>query len=129
MSSPPEQVKPPQPRASADDEPVSEAVTAAFRHLADHWDDEEAHRRFIALCQTLGALSYAGGQYRHICDLHDAREAMARRQIDAVIASAAVELFSQREPARRRAPILLIVSMIISGAAFLYTLKLAFSLM
>lgn len=126
MSSPSE---PASKRPASPEEPVSEAVTTAFAHLLEHWDDEQAHRRFIALCQTLGALSYAGGQYRHICDQHDAREPMARRQIDAVVASAAAELFSQRQPTPPRAPILLIVSVIVSGAAFLYTLKLAFSLM
>jgi hypothetical protein len=115
--------------ATSADEPVSDAVTTAFGHVLEHWDDADAHRRFIALCQTLGALSYAGGQYRHISDLHDAREEMARRQIDAVVASAAAELFSQRQPIPRRAPILLIVSVIVSGGAFLYMLKLAFSLM
>lgn len=111
-------------------EPVPAAAENAWRQLQDHWDDEQAHRRFVALCQAVGALSYAGGQYRQVSDQRDAREAMARRQIDAVVASAAAELFAQRQPApQRRAPVFTIVTVIVSGSAILYTLKLILSTM
>lgn len=114
--------------APGDDELLPSALTDAWAQLLDNWDDQDAHRRFVALCQTLGALAYAGGQYRSVCEQRDEREPMARRQIDAVVAAAALELMNFKTPSEtRRNPLPLIIALIVSSSFVVYTLASVFA--
>ena len=85
--------------------PDADPIERAWSELQVSWDDEQAHRRFIAACATAGALPSAGRLYREVRDTDPARSAVARRQIDAVMAAALANLDLARAPrstARRR---------------------------
>jgi hypothetical protein len=60
----------------------------AWREVEANWDDDKAHRRFIAFCAAQGALEQAGRRYREVREGDAARSAEARRRIDAVLAAA-----------------------------------------
>jgi type VI protein secretion system component VasF len=99
-------------------------VEAAWILVLKRWDDPSAHKRFLTLCHAVGTLAFAGGQYREVVNAADEREAVAREQIDAVIALASAELFADRPAATPRAPIARIVMTIVSGSALLYSIRM-----
>jgi hypothetical protein len=73
-------------------------IDNAWAAVEANWGDADAHRRFIALCALQGALPTAGKRYREIRDSDPARRDFARRQIDAVMASALSNLDLTRAP-------------------------------
>lgn len=106
--------------------PSGRPALEAWEKLLVTWDDDEAHRRFIALCAALGDLAFAGGQYRQVIELHDQREAAAKRHVDAVIAAAAVQLAQhQPAPVNYTRP-LTIIAFVISAVLIAFALRMVF---
>ena len=83
-----------------------EALEAAWETVLESWDDDDAHRKLIALCQSFGRLDFAGAHYRAIAnDEKDARHAVAKKQIDRILAAAMATLETTKtepSPAPRR---------------------------
>jgi len=91
----------PPPNAATSPTPLD----LAWTELETNWGDEQAHRRFIALCAMQGALPTAGRLYREVRDSDPTRSELAKRQIDAVMAAALSNLDLARAPrpqSRRR---------------------------
>ncbi len=80
------------------DSDLASALDRAWAEVESHWEDDDAHRRFIALCAMQGALPTAGQRYRAVRDSDPARSERARRQIDAVLAAALASLDLTRDP-------------------------------
>lgn len=78
------------------------SIEAAWQQVRADWDDEEAHRRFRALCAAVGRLPEAGRRYREVRerDPDPARRAAAERHIDALLALATSTLEHLRTPPR-----------------------------
>ena len=68
------------------------------------WGDEEAHRRFIGLCDVMGRLDEAGARYRTVREGDPARAEEAGRRIDQVVARALVTLQAERSEPTEGAP-------------------------
>lgn len=77
-------------------------VGAAWRRLEQDWDNEEAHRRFIAFCAMHGALDHAGRLYRAVRDADPVRRDDAARRLNAVMAAAVEQLSLTRTPRSAR---------------------------
>ena len=80
------------------DPELASALESAWAEVESHWEDDEAHRRFIALCAMQGALPTAGQRYRLVRDADPARSERARRQIEAIMAAALANLDLTRAP-------------------------------
>jgi hypothetical protein len=78
------------------------AVDEAWEELGRKWEDDAAHRRFVAFCSATGSLAEAGGRYRSVIESDPARAERARRQIGAVMAAALLTLEGSREPVKVR---------------------------
>ncbi len=81
---------------------IAASVGEAWCEVERNWDDDLAHRRFIALCSASGTLAEAGGRYREVAARDPERRERAKRQIGAVMAAALVTLQATREPAKVR---------------------------
>jgi len=88
------------PGSSAPAPPAPDPIPDAWAEVERAWDDPEAHRRFRALCATLGRLPEAGRRYREVRDRDPARREAAERHIDALLALAASSLEGLRSPPR-----------------------------
>lgn len=74
------------------------AIAAAWRKLEGDWANEDAHRRFIALCATCGALNEAGRLYRNVRDNDPTRADEAKRRLNGVMMAAVEQLSLARTP-------------------------------
>ncbi len=88
--------------SSVGDETLEEAWAA----VDEGWDDDDAHKRFIAVCDAIGRLDEAGARYRAVKESEPERAEEAQRRIDQVVTRALLTLQSQRvepsdEPRRR----------------------------
>jgi hypothetical protein len=83
-----------------------EPVQAAWDRLLETWDDRGAHRKFVALCASLGRLGDAGKRYRAVRDddPEPARRDEARAQIDRLFGVAMQSLEALKTPPRTRPP-------------------------
>ncbi len=103
--------------------PIDEqGLERAWAEVEAHWGDDQAHRRFIALCTVQGALPTAGKWYREVRDSDPTRSEMARRQIDAVMAAALAGLNLARAPRPQGRRRLLWIGYGLSAFFVLYTL-------
>jgi hypothetical protein len=81
-----------------------------WRRLTASWDDRAAHDAFVERCREDGELGVAAARYREVIQRGAAyREASdrmesAQRQIESVLALAAVELETLRAPRPRDLP-------------------------
>jgi hypothetical protein len=76
-------------------------IDAAWDKLQVDWQSDEAHRRFIALCATHGALGEAGSRYRALRDAEPARSAEIELRLKAVMAAALAQMSNARTPRPR----------------------------
>jgi hypothetical protein len=80
-------------------------IDAAWSKLQADWQSEDAHRRFVALCATHGALGEAGTRYRRAREADPNLNADVERRLNAVMAAALEQLTSMRtrprEPGKR----------------------------
>ncbi|MFT3921262.1 MAG: hypothetical protein QM778_01880 [Myxococcales bacterium] len=97
-------------------------IESAWAELEANWDDDQAHRRFIALCVTQGALPTAGQRYRHVRDSDPSRSQVASRQIEAVMAAALSTLDLSRSPPPKGRQRLQWIAFGLSAFFVLYTL-------
>lgn len=105
-----------------------DALEAAWETVLESWDDDESHRKFVALCQSLRRLEFAGTHYRPIAsDDADERQAVAKKQIDRILAAAMATLETTKtepSPAPRRKVVffaLLVATALIMLAIWVYT--------
>ncbi len=91
-------------------------IAEAWEALQQEWEDPKAHKRFIALCQSLDGLSEAGRRYRAVrdSDEEEARRAEAERQIDAILAQAlaTLEVLKSPPPPKRNTALLLVAAVV-----------------
>lgn len=72
----------------------------AWRELERAWDNEGAHRKFIAFCAAQAALGEAGRRYRQVRETDPTRAEQAKRGSDAVLTAAMQSMqVTRREPA------------------------------
>ena len=93
----------------------------AFAEVEAHWDQEAAHRKFIAFCRVQGALAEAGRRYRAVRDGDPTRREAACRWIDAVLAAAMQNMEVLRTEKPRRSKKLTWVVVAASVCLMLYT--------
>ena len=106
----------------------SDALEAAWEKVLEEWDDDDSHRKLIALCQSFGRLDFAGSRYREIAnDEGDERHLVAKKQIDRILAAAMATLETTKtepSPAPRRKVLLfalLMATALILFAMWVYT--------
>jgi ferric-dicitrate binding protein FerR (iron transport regulator) len=80
----------------------SSDLQAAWEQVEAKWEDEAAHRHFVAFCAATGSLAEAGARYRAVAERDPARRERAKQQIGAVMATALLTLEAAREPAKVR---------------------------
>ena len=95
-----------------------DALEAAWEKVLEDWAEDEAHRKFVALCQSFGRLDFAGSHYREIAnDEKDERQPVAKKQIDRILAAAMATLETTKtepSPAPRRKVMLFALIMAIA---------------
>lgn len=95
-------------------------VDDAWSRLEARWEDDEAHRKFIALCAAMGRLPEAARRYREVRENDESRRERAAAQIDRLLAHAMSTLESQRsEPPRNIRPVLVWIAAAITIAMIL----------
>ncbi|MCP3139599.1 hypothetical protein [Pyxidicoccus xibeiensis] len=82
----------------ADEHQPSEALAGAWRALAEHWDDGEAHDRLMTLAMGRGELAMVGRLYR-LRLAWAPEDAMAKRGRDEVVRRATLVVPATAEPA------------------------------
>ncbi|MAQ14876.1 MAG: hypothetical protein CMN30_08780 [Sandaracinus sp.] len=89
-----------------------EPLEVAWERVEAEWAEDEAHLRFISLCQVLGRLDEAGARYRAVREADPERADEAARRIDQVVARALATLHAQRveTPPKRNRRLLLLVA-------------------
>lgn len=85
------------PDPDADDSSTDELVRA-WQSVERDWTNDEAHRRFLALCAVSDRLAEAGRRYRRVRDEDPARAPQAERSIDALLAIATEQLLQHKTP-------------------------------
>lgn len=84
---------------------ATDPLDAAWAEVEAHWDDPAAHRKFLALADTLDQLADAGRRYRSVREGDSTRAERATEQIDALLLVAMTRMKVEKsEPpkARRR---------------------------
>ncbi len=94
----------------------------AWTELEGAWDDDAAHRRFIALCSARGALAEAGRRYREVQERDPMRRDQAARRLDAVLAAALSSLETGRARPKPRRSRLFWAACGVCGGLCLYAL-------
>jgi hypothetical protein len=111
---------------SVQTDPFADEIEKAWLDVLANWHDEQAHKRFIALCSSLERLDLAGGYYRQISDADPDRREEAKKRISDIIAASTELLYGQiREPPRRQTK-LFIGALIMSVSMIVYVLWLIF---
>ena len=89
---------------------------SAWRELEARWDDPDAHRKFIALCNAADALAEAGRRYRRVREQDSERREEAERRTDEILGLAMQRITALRtEPPQRRGT-LLVIATLVAGA-------------
>jgi hypothetical protein len=98
-------------------EGVDDAVEAAWRKVVVAWDDDDAHRRFLALCDASDRLGEAGRRYRAVKESEPARAERAEAQIDAVLGLAMRNLSALKtEPSKKGTqPVMFLLAFAVSA--------------
>ena len=100
--------------ATPPDEELDEALEAAWARAEAEWDDDDAHRKFIALCASFGRLDAAGGRYRAVRESDPERAEVAKKQIDRIVAHAMATLqVTRTEPSERPRRSLLFAALVL----------------
>jgi len=103
---------------SVEEEP--DPIAAAWEALEQAWGDEQAHKRFVSLCASVGRLPEAGRRYRTVRDTDPARAEMAAGQIAQLLRVAMLSLETQRAtPPQRPRVVLLLVALLVTATMIL----------
>lgn len=97
-----------------------ESLEEAWAHLEESWDEDDAHKRFIAVCDAIGRLDEAGARYRAVREADPARAAEAARRIDQIVVRALATLHAQRvePPAAPRRRLLWVAAAVFLALTF-----------
>ncbi|MBN1652413.1 MAG: hypothetical protein JXA30_01420 [Deltaproteobacteria bacterium] len=101
-------------------------IEQTWSELSSDWESDQAHKRFIALCLSLGRLDLAGGHYREIGEADPTKRAEAERRIAAIIAAGTEILYSQRSEKPRGQPRLFLIALGVSLSMIGYSLWLLY---
>lgn len=86
--------------------PTSDPLELAWQEVLAQWDEPQAHKRFLALADTLDRLADAGRRYRAVRESDPARAERASKQVDALLGIAVTKMSAvEKSPppkARRR---------------------------
>lgn len=97
-------------------------LDAAWAELEAHWNDAGAHKKFLALADTLDQLPDAGRRYRLVRESDPARAERAKQQVDALLVLAMSRMKAEKSPepkARRRLDFIALgISAALVAAAF-----------
>jgi hypothetical protein len=74
-----------------------ETLDILWTNVVNHWDDDAAHKAFLAYCQTSERLGEAAGRYAALKD-DAAKGPAARKRLEAVALLATASLQASREP-------------------------------
>ena len=90
--------------------PHEEAIESAWESLCASWDTDDAHRKFLALCESFGRLDAAGQRYRQIAESDDPRAASAQKRIDQLVvrAMATMQMLKEEPSGKARTLVLLL---------------------
>lgn len=75
---------------------ADESLEEAWTLVEEGWEDDGAHKRFIALCDAVGRLDEAGARYRAVQESDEKRAPEAKRRIDQIVVRALATLQAQR---------------------------------
>lgn len=98
----------------------------AWSEVIADWQDERSHKRFIALCLSVGRLDFAAGRYRAIGDTDQSKREEAQRRISEIIAASTEVLYRQKSAKPRRQTKLFFVALGVSLSMVGYSLWLLF---
>ena len=76
-------------------------IDRAWAEVEANWEDDEAHKRFMALAATLDRLKDAGTRYREVREKDPARADAAGERINELLSRAMVRLMSNAQPSKR----------------------------
>ncbi|MEM9068313.1 MAG: hypothetical protein AAGE52_07390 [Myxococcota bacterium] len=105
---------------------LDETLTQGWERVEEAWDDDEAHRKFVALCASFGRLDAAGKRYSKVRDSDPKRREVAEAQIERVLkqAMATLELTkTEPNPAPKRRLMwvaLAVASLLVGFALYLW---------
>ncbi|MDH5493419.1 MAG: hypothetical protein OEY14_15810 [Myxococcales bacterium] len=103
------------------DEAEDPLLDEAWARLEAEWGAPQAHRRFVALCASLGRLAEAGARYRVVRMGDPERREQAEEGIEIVLEHAMRSLSQIRtEPSRRGVERAQLLALLI-GSAFVFT--------
>jgi hypothetical protein len=77
---------------------VDLGLDAAWSDVEARWDDEDAHKAFVARCVATGRLPEAGRRYREVRDRDPSRRESAAAHIDRLLSLATRNLELTRSP-------------------------------
>ena len=81
---------------------ADDPIEAAWRQLEATWDDEAAHKKFLALCAATDRMAEAGRRYREVRESDPERAEVAKAQIDRLLVMAMQNLEALKtEPTQR----------------------------
>ncbi len=107
-----------------------EAIESAWQEVLAAFDDEASHKKFLALCSGLDRLSEAGRRYRAIKDDEaDPRSAMAKRQVDRLLALAMQNLDAIKTPPEQKRSVKTILFFVAFGVSATLVISALWSMM
>lgn len=74
-----------------------EAIQSACDALVASWDSDDAHRKFLALCESFGRLDAAGLFYRKVAESPGPRAQDAKKRIDQLVVRAMANMQALRQ--------------------------------
>lgn len=111
-----------------DGERAIDPVSEAWRAVEADWSSTEAHRRFLAVCDSLDRLAEAGRRYRIVKETDPNRRAAAEARIEELLGLAMKRVRLDRtEPSQRRSRlewVALGLSIVLVTAAILSALRM-----
>lgn len=94
--------------------PHEEAIESAWESLCASWDSDDAHRKFLALCESFERLDAAGQRYREMAESDDPRAAGAQKRIDELVVRAMAKMQAVRvEPSGRPRTFVLLLGIVL----------------
>ena len=91
-----------------------EVIQSAWEALMASWDNDDAHRKFLALCESVGRLDAAGQRYREVAESQGPRAEDAKKRIDQLVVRAMANMQALRhEPSPRPRSVVLVLAVVL----------------
>lgn len=81
-----------------DDSYLASELRAAWEAVESDWENDDAHKRFLALCAASERLAVAGQRYRRVLDTDPTRAAGAERRMQTLLTLATEQLLRHKTP-------------------------------